>query len=133
MLEPLLLTVRLALLTCLTLLLFAAPLGWLFARKDFRGKAILETLLLLPLVLPPVVLGFYILLLLGKNGPLQQWFGFSLAFTFEGVLVGLVLFNLPFALSNYREAFRAIDPTLLETARTLGAPPWRVWREIILP
>lgn len=60
MLEPLLLTVRLAFLTCLTLLLFAAPLGWLFARKDFRGKAILETLLLLPLVLPPVVLGFYI-------------------------------------------------------------------------
>lgn len=133
MLEPLLLTVRLAFFTSLILLLIGAPLGWIFARKDFRGKAVLETLLLLPLVLPPVVLGFYLLLLLGKNGPLQQWFGFSLAFTFEGVLLGLVLFNLPFALSNYREAFRGIDPTLLETARTLGAAPSRVWREVILP
>jgi molybdate transport system permease protein len=133
MLEPLLLTVRLAFFTSLLLLLIAAPLGWVFARKEFRGKALLETLLLLPLVLPPVVLGFYLLLFLGKNGPLQQWFGFSLAFTFEGVLLGLVLFNLPFALSNYREAFRGIDPAILETARTLGASRWRVWREVILP
>ncbi len=133
MLEPLLLTLRLALLTSLALLLLAGPLAWVLAKRDFPGRGPLETVLLLPLVLPPTVLGFYLLLLLGKNGPLQQWFGLSLAFTFEGILIGSVVFNLPLALSNYREAFRTIDDDLLQTARTLGAGRWRVLREVVLP
>lgn len=133
MLEPLLLTLRLALLTSLVLLVLAGPLAWALAKREFRGRQALETLLLLPLVLPPTVLGFYLLLLLGKNGPLQQWFGLSLAFTFEGILIGSVVFNLPLALSNYREAFRTIDDDLIQTARTLGAGRWRILREVVLP
>lgn len=133
MLESLLLTLRLALLASLTLLLLAGPLAWLLAWREFRGRGLLETVLLLPLVLPPTVLGFYLLLLLGKNGPLSQWFGLTLAFTFTGILIGSVVFNLPTAISNYREAFRSIDPDLIATARTLGAGRARVLREVILP
>ncbi|MER3484330.1 MAG: molybdate ABC transporter permease subunit [Meiothermus sp.] len=133
MLESLLLTLRLALFVSLTLLLIAAPLAWVLARREFRGRGAVETILLLPLVLPPTVLGFYLLLLLGKNGPLSTWFNLSLAFTFTGILIGSVIFNLPLALSNYREAFRGIDPDLISTARTLGANRWRVLREVILP
>lgn len=133
MLEPLFLTLRLALLASMVLLLIAGPLGWLLARYNFRGKGLLETLLLLPLVLPPTVLGFYLLLFLGKNGPIAHWTGLTLAFSFWGILIGSVILNLPLALSNYREAFRAIDPDLIATARTLGAQPRRVWLEVILP
>ncbi|MBF6596390.1 MAG: molybdate ABC transporter permease subunit [Thermaceae bacterium] len=133
MLESLLLTLRLALLASLTLLLLAGPLAWLLAWREFRGRGLLETVLLLPLVLPPTVLGFYLLLLLGKNGPLSHWFGLTLAFTFTGILIGSVVFNLPTAISNYREAFRSIDPDLIATARTLGAGRARVLREVILP
>lgn len=133
MLESLLLTLRLAFFAALILLVVAGPLAWALARREFRGRGVLETLLLLPLVLPPTVLGFYLLLLLGKSGPLSAWFGLSLAFTFTGILIGSVVFNLPLAISNYREAFRSIDPELIATARTLGAGRWRVFREVILP
>lgn len=133
MLEALLLTLRLALFVCLSLLLIAGPLAWVLARYDFRGRQVLETLLLLPLVLPPTVLGFYLLLLLGKNGPIAQWTGYTLAFTFGGILIGSIIFNIPLALSNYKEAFRSVDPDLIATARTLGAGRWRIFREVILP
>ena len=133
MLQPLLLTLRLALLASLVLLIMAGPLAWLLARKNFWGKGVVETLVLLPLVLPPTVLGFYLLLLLGRNGPLTQWTGYTLAFSFTGILIGSVILNLPLAISNYREAFRAIDPDLIATARTLGAGRFRVWAEVILP
>lgn len=133
MIESLLLTLRLAFWVSLTLLLLAAPLAWVLARYNFRGKRLLESILLLPLVLPPTVLGFYLLLLLGKNGPIADWTGFTLAFTFTGIWIGSVIFNTPLALNNYREAFRSIDPDLIATARTLGASRWRIAREIVLP
>ena len=133
MLESLLLTLRLALLVSLWLLILAGPLAWILARYEFRGKRVLETVLLLPLVLPPTVLGFYLLLLLGKNGPLAQWFNVSLAFTFSGIMIGSIILNIPLALSSYREAFRSIDPDLIATARTLGAGRWRILREIAAP
>lgn len=133
MIESLLLTLRLALFVSLGLLLIAAPIAWWLVRYQFRGKRVVETVLLLPLVLPPTVLGFYLLLLLGKNGPIAQWSGYTLAFSFEGLVIGSMILNLPLALSNYREAFRAIDPDLIATARTLGASPWRIWREVVLP
>ncbi len=133
MIESLLLTLRLAFWVSLTLLLLAGPLAWILARHNFRGKRLLETVLLLPLVLPPTVLGFYLLLLLGKNGPIADWTGFTLAFTFTGIWIGSVIFNTPLALNSYREAFRSIDPDLIATARTLGAGRWRIAREIVLP
>lgn len=133
MTASLLLTLRLAFWTCLWLALLGVPLAWWLTRTRFRGRRVAETLLLLPLVLPPTVLGFYLLLLLGDGGPLAGWLGVRWAFRFEGVLLGSVLFNLPFALVAYRESFRTLDDDLLQTARTLGASRWRTWREVVLP
>ncbi|MBI5489775.1 MAG: molybdate ABC transporter permease subunit [Deltaproteobacteria bacterium] len=129
----LLLTLELALWTAAIVLVLGAPLAWVLARRRFFGRRVLETILLLPLVLPPTVLGFYLLVVLGENGPLARWLGVHWAFRFEGIVVGSVLFNLPFALTAYRETFRALDEDLLQTARTLGASPLRVMREVVLP
>lgn len=125
-------TLKVALVSTLLLLTLGVPLAWVLAHKRFPGRRVLESVVLLPLTLPPTVLGFYLLLLLGPGGPLAQ-FGMQWAFRFEGLVVGSVLFSLPFALTAYREAFRALDPDLLQTARTLGARWPRLWREVILP
>ncbi|MCS7058220.1 MAG: molybdate ABC transporter permease subunit [Meiothermus sp.] len=131
--ETLGLTLRVSLLSTLILLLMGVPLAWVLAHKRFWGKRVVESVVLLPLTLPPTVLGFYLLLLLGQNGPIAQVLGFSWAFRFEGLVVGSVLFSLPFALNGYREAFRGLEPDLIQTARTLGAGWLRVWLEVILP
>ena len=133
MITSLLLTLELALWTSVLLLLVGVPLAWLLARREFVGRRVVETVLLLPLVLPPTVLGFYLLVLLGEQGPLAQWLDVHWAFRFEGILVGSVIFNLPFALTTYRETFRSLDEDLLQTARTLGASRVRVFREVVLP
>jgi molybdate transport system permease protein len=132
-LQTLNLTFWVALASTLLLLLLGVPLAWLLAFKAFPGKRVLETLFLLPLVLPPTVLGFYLLLLLGPEGPLHRLLGLSWAFRFEGLVVSSVLFSLPFALTAYREAFLALDRSLLDTARTLGAGPFKLWGRLILP
>jgi molybdate transport system permease protein len=131
--RSLLLTFELGLWTAALVLLVGAPLGWVLARRRFVGKRVLETVLLLPLVLPPTVLGFYLLVLLGEGGPVARWLDVHWAFRFQGLVVGSVIFNLPFALTSYREAFRALDEDLLRTARTLGASRLRVMREVVLP
>lgn len=127
------LTLKVCLTSTVLLLLLGIPVAWLLAHKRFLGKRLLESVVLLPLTLPPTVLGFYLLLLLGQNGPLAEYLGVQWAFRFEGLVVGSVLFSLPFALTAYREAFRALDPDLLQTARTLGARWPRLWLEVILP
>lgn len=127
------LSIQLALLSCLILLVIGIPLAWALARKKFAGRRVLEAVFLLPLTLPPTVLGFYLLMLLGQNGPLSQGLGISWAFRFEGLLLGSVLFSLPFALTAFREAFRAIDTEFLEVARTYGASWHQTWRYVILP
>lgn len=131
--QTLRLTLEVGLVSTLILLFVGLPLGWVLAHKRFWGKRVLESIVLLPLTLPPTVLGFYLLLLLGQNGPLAQFLGVSWAFRFEGLVVGSVLFSLPFALNGYREAFRSLDLDLVQTARTLGAGWRRVWLEVILP
>lgn len=120
--DALFLSLRVAALASGILLLAGAPLAWLLAFRRFPGKALLEAVFLLPLVLPPTVLGFYLLLFLGPEGPWARLFGVSWAFRFEGLVLASVLFSLPFALTAYREAFLALDPNLLEVARTLGSP-----------
>ncbi|MFN4231548.1 molybdate ABC transporter permease subunit, partial [Thermus sp.] len=107
--------------------------AWTLAFRRFPGKAFLEAILLLPLVLPPTVLGFYVLLFLGPEGPWHKVTGLSWAFRFEGLVFASVLFSLPFALTAYREAFLALDRNLLEVARTLGAPKPKVWAKVVLP
>ncbi|AEB11829.1 molybdate ABC transporter permease subunit [Marinithermus hydrothermalis] len=133
MTEALWLSLKLAFSASLVLLVLGTPVAYLLARKSFRGKAALETLLLLPLTLPPTVLGYYLLVLLAPEGPIARWLGLEWAFRFEGMLLGSVIYSLPFVLTTYREAFRSLDADLLQTARTLGASRLRAWREVGLP
>lgn len=127
------LSLEVALFASFLLLLVGVPLAWLLAFRHFPGKPILEAIFLLPLVLPPTVLGFYVLLFLGPEGPWFRITGLSWAFRFEGLVFASVLFSLPFALTAYREAFLALDPNLLDVARTLGSPWWKVWSKVVLP
>lgn len=127
------LSLEVALLASFLLLLVGVPLAWLLAFRRFPGKSILEAIFLLPLVLPPTVLGFYVLLFLGPEGPWVRITGLSWAFRFEGLVFASVLFSLPFALTAYREAFMALDRNLLEVARTLGASWWKIWEKVVLP
>jgi molybdate transport system permease protein len=131
------LTLRLALSTTILLLLLAVPLAWWIASGHSTMRALLQTLVALPLVLPPTVLGYYLLVLLGPltwpGRLLVRLLGHPLAFSFSGLLVGSVLYSLPFAVQPLIAGFRGVPPPLLDAAATLGASPMRVFRTITLP
>lgn len=135
--EALWLSVRLAGCVAVILLMLGTPLAYWIARTHWRGKFLLESLVALPLVLPPTVLGFYLLVALGSNGPLGKlwtaWFGHTLAFTFSGLVVASVLYSLPFAVQPLIIAFENVDQRLLDAAAILGAGRWRAFREVVLP
>jgi molybdate transport system permease protein len=130
-------TLRLAGITTLILLLLGTPLAWWLARTRFRLKALVEALVALPLVLPPTVLGFYLLIALGPNGPIgglvQAMGGEALAFTFSGLVVGSVFYSLPFVVQPLQNAFGAIDQRTLEAASTLRARPLDRFFTLVLP
>jgi molybdate transport system permease protein len=136
-LQALVLTLRLASLTTICLLLLATPLALWIARADTLPRRIAQAVLALPLVLPPTVLGFYLLVGLGPatafGRTLIALFGHPLAFTFWGLLLGSMIYSLPFAVQPLIAAFTSIDPALTDTAAVLGAPPLQVFRRIILP
>ncbi|MDJ0738334.1 MAG: molybdate ABC transporter permease subunit [Gammaproteobacteria bacterium] len=129
-LQALWLTLRLAALTTLLLILLGTPLAWWLARTRSRLRGPVEALVALPLVLPPTVLGFYLLLAMGPNGPLG---GLSLAFTFSGLVLGSMVYSLPFVVQPLRDAFAAIGEQPLEMAACLGATPFDRFRSIVLP
>jgi len=137
MVEVAWLTVKLAGVTTLLLLLLATPLAWWLARGRSRWKAPVGALVALPIVLPPTVLGFYLLIALGPHSPLMALlhpFGVrTLAFTFEGLVIGSLIYSLPFAVQPLRNAFIAIGDEPLEAAATLGASPWSAFRRVALP
>ena len=130
-------TLRLAAFTTLLLLLLATPLAWWLSQKDTYPRRIVQALAMLPLVLPPTVLGFYLLEGLSPATTLGRLltilFGHPLAFTFTGLVVGSVLYSLPFAIAPLTAAFSEVDPLLRSTARTLGATPLQVFRRVVLP
>lgn len=130
-------SVQLAVLTTVILLLLCTPLAWWLARRRRRGQALLEAALALPLVLPPSVLGFYLLLLLGPHGPggvvAGLWGLHSLAFTFPGLVVGSVIYSLPFVLQPLKNAFAGIDRDTLDMAASLGATPRDRFFNVVLP
>jgi len=136
-LQALWLTLRLALTTTALLLLIAIPVAWWIASGNGALRALVQTAVALPLVLPPTVLGYYLLVLLGPltapGRALTRILGHPLAFSFEGLLVGSVLYSLPFAVQPLVAGFRTVPRNLLETAATLGASPYRVFRTITLP
>jgi molybdate transport system permease protein len=126
-LAALAITLKLAGVTTLILLLLGTPFAWWMARTRWRFKFILEAVVALPLVLPPTVLGFYLLVALGPRGPvggLMEWLGGEpLAFTFTGLVIGSVLYSMPFVVQPLQGAFAAIGRRPLEVAATLRASP----------
>ena len=137
MLEAIWLTVKLACLSTLILLIIATPLAWWLARSTAWWKEAVAALVALPLVLPPTVLGFYLLLALGPDTPLGDaaagLFGHRLPFSFEGLVVGSVVFSLPFVVQPVRNAFDAIGERPLEAAATLRAGAFDRFFTVALP
>jgi molybdate transport system permease protein len=136
-LQALLLTLRLAAVVCGILLIIALPLSYWLASSRWKGKFLVEALVALPIVLPPTVLGFYVLTAIGPLSPLGRWYnqltGSSLAFTFRGLVVGSVLYSLPFAVQPMVAAFSSVDRKLLDASAILGASPWRTFWRVMLP
>ena len=136
-LTALLLTLKLAGIVALLLLLMGTPLAWWLARTQSSLKAPIGAFVALPLVLPPTVLGFYLLLLMGLNGPVgqfTQWAGLGLLpFTFAGLVVASVFYSLPFVVQPLQQAFEAIGEGPLEAAATLRAGPWDRFFTIAVP
>lgn len=131
--QALLLTLQLSGVTTLILLLVCTPLAWWLARSQFRYKFLLDALAALPLVLPPTVIGFYLLLLLGSNGPLARHLDINLAFSFWGLVVGSLIYSLPFVLQPLQDSFRSLGEQPLETASTLRMGPWDRFFRLVLP
>src|SRR5436190_5089518 len=135
--SAILLSLRLATATTLILLVIGLPLaGWL-ALSQRRGRWAIDAVVALPLVLPPTVLGFYVLVALGPRSPLGRAYqaitGGTIVFTFEGLLVASVLYSLPFAVQPFTAAFASVDRTLIETAWCLGASRARTFARIVVP
>jgi len=131
--SALLLTLRLAFTATFTLLVIGTPMAWWLASTRWRFKPALEALVALPLVLPPTVLGFYLLLLLGAKGPFAAMTGESLAFTFTGLVIGSVIYSMPFVIQPLQDAFHAIGTRPMEVAATLRANPWDSFLHVALP
>lgn len=115
----------------------AIALGWLLARREFRGKIVVETLLMLPLVLPPVVVGYLLLVLFGRRGPigqiLESWFDVRIAFTWWAATIAAGVVGFPLLLRSVRLGFASVDPRLETMARTLGAGKLRAFFSISIP
>ncbi|MEN9775122.1 MAG: hypothetical protein RL322_2192 [Pseudomonadota bacterium] len=131
------LTLKLATVSTLVLLGIATPLGWWLSHTRSRWRSTVGALVMLPLVLPPTVLGFYILILLGPDGwvgQLTQALGLgTLSFSFSGLLIGSIIFSLPFAVQPIQHAFEAIGPRPMEVAATLRARPLDAFFTVALP
>lgn len=130
-------TARMAVLSTLLLLPFGLGVAWWLARVQWRGKIIAETIITLPLVLPPVVTGLVLLKLFGRRGPVGHWlheaFGLDVVFTWRAVVIALAVMSLPLFVWAARTAFEEVNPTFEQMGRTLGAGEWRIFFTITLP
>src|SRR5579863_9504646 len=131
------LTIRLAALVAAILLVLGLPIAYWIAFSRWRWKFLAEAAVALPIVLPPTVLGFYVLVAVGARSPLgilwQSLTGHTLAFTFGGLVIGSILYSLPFAVQPFAAAFALVDPRLLAASATLGASKLRTFFRVILP
>ncbi len=131
------LTLRLALVVTAVLLVVGLPIAYWITYSSWRGKFLVEAVVGLPLVLPPTVLGFYVLLALGSRSPVgRMWTsltGHTLAFTFEGLVVGSILYSLPFAVQPFAASFATVDRKLIAASSTLGASQLRTFFNVIVP
>lgn len=135
--QALQLSARVALCATVACLPFGIGLAWMLERVRFRGKFVVDAMAQLPMVLPPVVPGYLLLLLLGTHGPLGGWllsrFGIVVAFNWKGAVIASAVMAFPLMLQPIRHAFRMIDARLENAATTLGARPWQVFASITLP
>ena len=124
-LAALIVTIKLASITTIILILVGTPIAWWLSQTRFKFKAVIEAIIALPLILPPTVLGFYLLMTLGTNGPIGNFLeslgGSSIAFTFTGLVVGSVIYSLPFVVQPLQNSFGSIGKQPMEVAATLGA------------
>lgn len=137
MLESIFLTFKLAFISTLILLCVGIPLSWNFIQKKSIFNKIITAIISLPLFLPPTVMGFYLLIALGPQGPVGQLFTSlgvpTLAFSFGGLIFGSVIYSLPFVLYPLMNAFSTVDQKQQEAALTLGARPWQVFFYVVIP
>ncbi len=135
--QALWLTVRLAAIVSGMLLVLGIPIAYWLAYARWRWKFLVEAVVALPIVLPPTVLGFYVLLALGSRSPLGRWWesltGHTLAFTFEGLVIGSLIYSLPFAVQPFAAAFGGVDARLLRASASLGQSPFRTFLRVVLP
>jgi molybdate transport system permease protein len=118
-------TIKLAIVSTSILILIGTPIAWWLSQTKFKFKAVFEAIIALPLILPPTVLGFYLLITLGSNGPigklLESFGGSSIAFTFTGLVIGSVIYSMPFVVQPLQNSFSSVGRRPLEVAATLGA------------
>ena len=135
--EALWLSFRLAGFVSAILLMIGMPVAYWLAYSNWRGKFLLESVVALPLVLPPTVLGFYALVAMGPRGPLGKFwialFGHGLAFTFAALVLASVVYSLPFAVQPLIASFESVDRKLLDASAVLGSGRWRTFWRVILP
>jgi molybdate transport system permease protein len=131
------LTIRLALLVAAALVVIGLPVAYWITYSRWRWKFLAEAVVALPIVLPPTVLGFYVLVALGSRSPLGRWWqaltGHTLAFTFEGLVIGSIIYSLPFAVQPFAASFAAVDRKLIAASSTLGASRLQTFFRVILP
>jgi len=131
------LTIRLAVLVAAILFVAGLPIAYWVAYSRWRWKFLVEAVVALPIVLPPTVLGFYVLVALGSRSPLGRWWqsltGHTLAFTFAGLVIGSIIYSLPFAVQPFAAAFSLVDPKLMAASSVLGASKLRTFIRIVLP
>jgi len=131
------LSLELASVVCVALLIIGMPLAYWLTFSRWRWKFLVESIVALPLVLPPTVLGFYVLVAIGARSPIGQawtsWFGHGLAFSFEGLVIASILYSLPFAVQPLAVAFSQVDPALIEASSILGASRARTFARVIVP
>jgi len=131
------LTLQLAFAVSVLLLLLGLPIAYWIAFSSWRWKFLVQAIVALPLVLPPTVLGFYVLVALGPRSPLGRWWisltGHTLAFTFSGLVIGSVIYSLPFAVQPFAASFATVDRKLIAASATLGASPLRTFFRVVAP
>ncbi|MCL4488030.1 MAG: molybdate ABC transporter permease subunit [Chloroflexi bacterium] len=131
--QPFLLTLQVALFATVVILVAGIALALFLARTHIRGKLIIETLITLPLVLPPSVVGYYLLIVLGRNGPLVRWFDLNVLFTWPAAVIASSIVGLPLMIQAARAAIENVDPAMENAARTLGSSEAEVIWRVTLP
>ena len=137
LLFPLLLSLRVGLLAMGVVVRLGLLVGWVQARRDYRGRTLVDALLILPIVLPPTVVGYLLVVVLGRNGLVGRWLdrllGVSLMFTFWAAVIASAVVTMPFFAKLVQNAFEGVDPELEAVARTLGAGPMRTFFRVSVP